>query len=117
MDSIFTLYMLPLTDPENIFIVIPAYNEQEIIGSVVDDLLKYRFPVVLVDDGSQPGLSASVKNKAVYYLKHCVNLGQGAAIQTGIEFALSKGAVFIATFDADGQHDPNDIQKMLAHLV
>ena len=72
---------------------------------------------MLVDDGSGKGVQLNTKDKTGYYqIKHKVNLGQGAALQTGIEFALSKQPDYIITFDADGQHSPNDIEKLLAPL-
>ena len=52
----------------------------------------------------------------IYYLRHRVNMGQGAALQTGIDFAKKKGAKYFVTFDADGQHDSNDIQGMVEFL-
>ena len=72
------------------------------------------FPnVVVVDDGSTDGTFDAARRTAKYVLRHVINRGQGAALQTGIEFALRHGARFILTFDADGQHRVEDIPAML----
>lgn len=103
-------------DPKTVFIIIPAFNEQESLGSVVDELMKKNYSLVVIDDGSDVDLSPLLKNKPVVFLRHRVNLGQGAAIQTGIDFAITRQASYIVTFDADGQHSANDIDKMLETL-
>jgi polyprenyl-phospho-N-acetylgalactosaminyl synthase len=98
----------------NIFIVVPAYNEHSLIREVVKTLLLQNYTIVVVDDGSSPKLLDSLLPMPFfYYVRHKLNLGQGAALQTGIEFALSKGAEFIVTFDADGQHNSKDIPALL----
>ena len=101
----------------NLFIVIPAFNEHQVIGSVVNDLLSSGYVPVIVDDGSVPPLYELLRNQPVYYLRHKVNLGQGAALQTGIRYALTRNATHIATFDADGQHDPADLDGMLRLVI
>jgi polyprenyl-phospho-N-acetylgalactosaminyl synthase len=116
MDFTFTHYMLSPSDPKNVFVVIPAYNEQEMITKVLSELVTLRYNIVVVDDGSTSPLNGLLKNTPAYLLKHRVNLGQGAALQTGIEFALSKNAAFIVTFDADGQHRAADIEALLEPL-
>lgn len=104
------------TDPKAIFVIIPAYNENEVIRAVIDDLLPYHYQLVVIDDGSAVPLSTVLKKLPVYLLRHPVNLGQGAALQTGIEFALGKNAPYIVSFDGDGQHQAADIQKLLSEL-
>jgi glycosyltransferase involved in cell wall biosynthesis len=102
---------------KTVFIIIPAYNEFTIIKKVVEELLSSDYSVVIVDDGSSRNLLPELKTLSGYYLiRHAVNLGQGAALQTGIEFALAKGAEYIVTFDADGQHAATDIPAMLFPL-
>src|SRR5688500_17752749 len=71
------------------------------------------YSVVIVDDCSKDNSKKQLAGLPVYYLRHRVNMGQGAALQTGIDFAKRKGADFFVTFDADGQHDPDDIKGML----
>lgn len=96
-----------------VFVVIAAYNEQSCIEQVVREL-KAEYPnVVVVDDGSADGTAESARRVAPYVLRHLLNRGQGAALQTGVEFALSRGAEYIVTFDADGQHRVEDIGALL----
>lgn len=80
------------------------------IRSVFDD-------VVCVDDGSTDDTAAAARRAGAYVVRHPVNLGQGAAIQTGVEFARAQpGARLFATFDADGQHRVADLIRMIDHL-
>lgn len=116
MGFIFIPFMSNLVNRTETFIIIPAYNEQQVIKKVIADMLPYRYSVVIIDDGSSPPLKELLGGMPVYILTHKINLGQGAALQTGIEFALSKDAAYIVTFDADGQHQPSDIEKMLLPL-
>ena len=103
-------------DPASVFIVIPAFNEHGMIRQVIDDLLSFHYKIVVVDDGSSPPLNSLLHAMPIYILRHQVNLGQGAAIQTGIEYALEKNAAYIITFDADGQHLASDIPALLQPL-
>jgi len=99
------------------FIIIPAFNEKAVIGRVVDDLLPLGCRIVVVDDGSPEELRPQVaRHNEVFYIRHKVNLGQGAALQTGIDFALKQGASWFVTFDADGQHSVEDIPAILTPL-
>jgi glycosyltransferase involved in cell wall biosynthesis len=102
---------------ENVFIIVPAFNEAEVIRETLTGLLQQSFQVVVVDDASSDNTAAILKGTPVHYLRHRINLGQGAALQTGIRYALAKGASIFVTFDADGQHDAADIQPMIERLV
>ena len=104
-------------NPDDVFVIIPAYNENTIIRQVIQELLPYKYNVVVIDDGSIKPLSPLLNKMPVYSIRHKVNLGQGAALQTGIEFALYKQAKYIVTFDADGQHQANDIEKLLQTIL
>jgi polyprenyl-phospho-N-acetylgalactosaminyl synthase len=73
--------------------------------------------VVVVDDGSRDDTAASARMPGVTVLRHAINLGQGAALQTGIEYAVRRGARHIVTFDADGQHACEDIPELVAALA
>lgn len=98
-------------------VVIPAYNEGGVIGDVLRSLESLPYRVVVVDDGSSDGTVAEVSQHPVTLLRHACNLGQGAALQTGIEYALqSPHTKYVVTFDSDGQHDPGDIARILAPL-
>lgn len=98
------------------YVIIPSYNEGPVIRSTVLPLIEQDYAVVVVDDASSDDTARVIGGLPVYYLRHRVNLGQGAAIQTGIEFCLRKGAEIMVTFDADGQHDPADIDGMIRQL-
>lgn len=109
--------MLPPINTRDVFVIIPAYNEEEVIVKVLHDLSSMHYSIVVVDDGSVQELGELLKGFPVFLLRHKVNLGQGAALQTGIEFALSRKAKFIVTYDADGQHQATDIDKLLEPLA
>jgi glycosyltransferase involved in cell wall biosynthesis len=98
------------------WVVIPAYNEEASVGDVVAGLVGWGWPVVVVDDGSTDGTQEAARGAGARVLRHVLNLGQGAALQTGIDFAVAQGAERIVTFDADGQHEPADIPALLAAL-
>jgi glycosyltransferase involved in cell wall biosynthesis len=100
----------------SIFVIIPAYNESRAIRSTVEPLIAYGYSVVVVDDHSIDQTRAVLQKLPVYYLRHPINLGQGAALQTGMDFALQQGAKFIIHFDADGQHQAEDISMLLEPL-
>ena len=110
--------MLTEQDYTKTFIIIPAYNEKEAISKVLDGLATLGCPVVVVDDGSLENIKDQVsKHKNVFYIRHKVNLGQGAALQTGIDFAVKQGAAYLVSFDADGQHSVADIPAILSPVV
>jgi len=103
-----------LSAPENIWIVMPAYKEAARIRTTLAELLPRWGNIVVVNDGSPDDTGAVAKSCGVWVVTHPINRGQGAALQTGIDFALQRGAECIVTFDSDGQHDPADIPAMLA---
>lgn len=108
---------LPDDVRQGTYIVIAAYNEGPCIEDVVRDVRGEYPNVVVVDDGSTDDTFEAARGSATYVLRHPLNRGQGAALQTGIEFALSRGAQFIVTFDADGQHRIEDIQAMVGPIA
>ncbi len=103
--------------PRNLWIIVPAYNEAARIALTLQTLLPLYPNVVVIDDGSRDATRQAAHEAGAWVLRHEVNSGQGAALQTGIDFALLQGAEYIVTFDADGQHDPEDIAKLLAPLM
>lgn len=107
---------MPKIEPHEIWIVIPAYNEAHVIASVLYPLVERKYKTVVVDDGSSDGTSDLSRMSGTYVLRQVLNTGQGAALQTGITFALREGAQFICTYDADGQHDPDDVAKLAEYL-
>jgi glycosyltransferase involved in cell wall biosynthesis len=106
----------PLSD---INFVIPALNEEPNIGSVVADILtKYpKSKVIVVDDGSIDNTGRIAAESGATVLKHIINLGQWAALKTGFIAALMNKPEIIVTLDADGQHDPKDIEKILSPIL
>lgn len=98
------------------WVVIAAYNEGAVIADVVDGVGREGWSVVVVDDGSRDETATAARAAGATVVRHAVNLGQGAALQTGIDFALRRGARHIVTFDADGQHAVEDIPKLVAAL-
>lgn len=103
-------------DPKNLWVVVAAYNEKQAARRSVEDLLQQGFEVVVVDDGSRDDTASVVEDLDIHLLRHPINLGQGAAIQTGIQYALTFNAQYIATFDSDGQHRAEDLNAMLNKL-
>jgi len=99
------------------YVIIPVYNEGLHIGKVIKQLKKTFHNIVCVDDGSSDDSAAAIVAAGATIVQHATNLGQGAALQTGIEYALqASNAQYFITFDADGQHRVEDAQKMLGYL-
>ena len=99
---------------KRVFVVIPAYNEERTIVEVIRGLKQHGFTsLIVIDDGSSDRTSELASHEGVIRLRHVLNRGLGGALGTGIDAALRLGAEVIVTFDADGQHDPNDIMKLL----
>jgi polyprenyl-phospho-N-acetylgalactosaminyl synthase len=108
----------PDTRYHDVWIVIPALNEATVIGDVVADVRSVFDHVVCVDDGSQDDTGNVALRAGAHVVPHPVNLGQGAAIQTGVEYARAQpGAAVFATFDADGQHQVKDVVRMIDRLI
>ena len=100
-----------------VVIVIPAYNEVATLREVVSRALPHAERVIVVDDGSTDGTSASLHGLPVTLLRNPTNLGKAASLRRGMERALLDGASAVATLDADGQHDPEDLPRLVAaHL-
>jgi glycosyltransferase involved in cell wall biosynthesis len=106
-----------LSETRNVWIVVPAFNEAGMIGEVIADLRSVFSNVVCVDDGSGDDTGEVALRAGAHLVRHPVNLGQGAAIQTGVEYARRQpGAQVFATFDADGQHRVKDLVTMIDRL-
>ncbi len=101
----------------NIFVVVPAFNEVQKIGEVIKDLHRYSYKnIIVVDDCSKDGTGKVAAKEGVTVLNHVINRGQGAALKTGMEYALKHNADVIITFDADGQHQAKDLKALLKPL-
>jgi polyprenyl-phospho-N-acetylgalactosaminyl synthase len=98
------------------WVIIAAYNEAATIARVISDVASCGYRILVVDDGSRDATFDIALASGAVAIRHPVNLGQGAALQTGIEYALSHGAETMVTFDADGQHRASDIGVLLAAL-
>lgn len=104
-------------DYSDVWIIVPAFNEAGVIGDVVSELRSVFDHVVCVDDGSADGSGEAARQAGAHLVRHPINLGQGAAIQTGVEYARKQpGAEVFATFDADGQHRVKDVVAMIDRL-
>lgn len=95
----------------NLYIIIPAFNEKQVIGRVIREIRTRGYHhVVVVDDGSTDGTGEEARRAgATVVLRHRLNRGKGAAVKTGMEAAKRLGADSVITFDGDGQHDAKDI--------
>lgn len=100
-----------------IFIIIPAYNEGQVVAQTVMPLIQKGYSVVVVDDGSQDDTRKRIQTLSLHYLRHPINLGQGAALQTGMSYALLQGAKILVHFDSDGQHESEDIERLVRPLL
>lgn len=107
---------LQKVDSSKAWVVIAAYNEEKTISNTVFGVLSEIANVIVVDDSSVDATKSKAFEVGAHVLRHPINFGQGAALQTGIEYALQQGAEYIVTFDADGQHNPTEILPMLLAL-
>jgi len=99
------------------WVVVMVYNEAKVINEVIQRLLPLGVHVVVVDDCSSDGTVEELRGLPINVVRHAVNLGQGAATQTGVEFAVARGARYLVTFDGDGQHDEHDIPRLIHVLT
>ena len=100
-----------------LWVICAAYNEAAMIGRVVSELRRAGYRTVVVDDGSADATGPIAAAAGAHVVTHPLNLGQGAALQTGMGYALSRGAEVLVTFDADGQHRVADIRRLVEALA
>lgn len=98
-----------------ILALVPAWNEAERIGPVLD-VLSERFSVLVVDDGSLDDTALVARKAGCEVIEHNTNQGKGVALSTGFEWALREGYDAVLTIDADGQHDPHEAGKFVSAL-
>jgi len=96
-----------------ICILIPAYNAQETLGSVLKKIEPLKMDTLVVNDGSSDETKRVASENGAQLLEHSLNLGKGAALQTGFQYILQKDYQVVITLDADGQHDPSEIPSLL----
>src|SRR5437763_8768098 len=98
--------------PAATWVVIAAYCEELVIARVVKQLKERGYPVVVVDDASTDRTGELARAAGAVILRHPINLGQGAGLQTGMAFALAQGAECVVTFDGDGQHRGQEVSTL-----
>jgi glycosyltransferase involved in cell wall biosynthesis len=96
-----------------VLVIVPAYNEAESIVEVVQSLLSLNYDVLVVDDASTDNTKFLLEQNGINFIRHDKNLGQGAALRSGMLYAKDKSYDIIVHFDADGQHMATDIEKLL----
>ncbi len=101
---------------KRVIAVIPAYNESQHIEGVVKQTLNHVNQVIVVDDCSSDNTAQLARSAGAIVLSHPINLQKGASLKTGCEFAIKNNADIIVMLDADGQHDPNEIPKIIEPL-
>jgi glycosyltransferase involved in cell wall biosynthesis len=101
----------------DVWVIVRCYNEAQVVRGVIGGLREFFPNVIGVDDGSTDSSSAEMVAAGALVVHHAVNLGGGAALQTGVEFALlDQQARYFVCFDADGQHRPDDAAAMVERL-
>ncbi len=98
---------------ETVLAIIPAYGEGRFIGQVVRQVLQYVQAVLVIDDGSPDNTATEAETAGAKVIRHGTNLGKGAALKTGLQYAVSIEAAFFLFLDGDGQHDPAEIPAFI----
>lgn len=93
--------------------VIPAYNVDRHVGQLIRKIKNHNIDIVIIDDCSQDATASAAEKEGVYLIRRTKNGGKGAALRDGFDFALTKGYELIVTLDADGQHNPDEIEVFL----
>ena len=107
---------------KDVYLVVPAFNEEKTVSQIIEGIAEKGYNVILVNDGSRDNtLKLAIESKRkypnqIFVVSHVINRGLGAALKTGMVVALNKGAEYIVTFDADGQHEIEDIPKVCKPL-
>ena len=108
---------------KDVYLVVPAFNEEKTVSQIIEGIAEKGYNVILVNDGSKDKtLELAIESKRkypnqIFLVSHVINRGLGAALKTGMVLALEKGAKYIVTFDADGQHEIGDIPLVCKPLV
>lgn len=97
-----------------ICIIIPAFNAERTITEVVEEVRQHGFPLLVVNDGSSDCTAECLDRMEATTIRHCANLGKGAALRTGFAWALRNGFSGVITLDSDGQHEPTAIPIIAA---
>ncbi len=112
---------LPQRFAGKIAILIPAYNEAESIGDVLDQIPAVvcgrETAVLVVDDGSRDGTGDAAAERGAVVARHLINRGGGAALRTGYRLMVASGAEIVVTLDADGQHLPAEMERLVKPVL
>lgn len=98
------------------WVIIPAYNEEKRIKEVIQKTKRYAKNIIIIDDGSKDDTYKTATKLNITVLNHIVNMGKGAALKTGCDYAIKKGAKKLIVLDADAQHEPKEIPKFIKNL-
>ena len=99
-------------------LLIPAFNESQVLGRVIRSVKQtLKIDILVVDDGSVDATAQVAKLNKVKLIRHIINRGLGAALATGIDYALKNGYAYVITFDSDGQHEASDIPIIIKTLI
>lgn len=101
----------------SVTVILPAFNEEVSIGSMVLHAKQHVEHVLVIDDGSKDKTSEIAKLAGAEVIRHPKNMGKGMALRTGFEQAGKNGSDVVVTMDSDGQHDPNDIRKLISPIL
>jgi glycosyltransferase involved in cell wall biosynthesis len=105
-------------DRGKVCVIVPFFNEEQVIDNVISELIRENYRVLAVDDGSSDSSYEKIKNLECTTIRHSQNFGQGAALQTGMSFAkLNPNLEFFVTFDSDGQHQVANIESVLTPVI
>jgi len=102
---------------KSVLAIIPCYNEEYTIGSIVLKTIRHVDKVLVVDDGSTDDTAKIAKEAGAIVISHKTNKGKSATIKTGFKYALSKNFDYVVTLDGDGQHNPDEIPYIIEHLM
>ena len=98
----------------DIVVLLPAFNEEQVIGNVLSDIQKEGYEnICVIDDGSSDRTYEIAQSHGVNVLRHPINRGAGAAMQTGIEYVKMTNGQYLLCMDSDGQHAPDDITALI----
>lgn len=117
-------FQFPISKKKKLFVILPAFNEEKVIGKVLVDLKKvlkglkgFESEIVVVDDCSEDTTGKIAARKGATVLRHVINRGLGGALGTGLTYARQNQADFAVTMDSDGQHDPVDLRRVIKPLL
>ncbi len=107
-----------MIDRGKVCVIVPFFNEEQVIDNVISELIRENYRVLAVDDGSSDSSYEKIKNLECTIIRHPQTFGQGAALQTGMSFAkLNPNLEFFVTFDSDGQHQVANIESVLTPVI